>query len=163
MLKIENLDKSFNTPAGPVHAVRDVNFSAADGEMVAIIGASGSGKSTLLSLVGLLDGPDRGSIEIDGVELANLDSAGRTKFRARGVGFIFQQFNLIPNLSAKENVELALEFANWPKEDRDRRADEHRRTRHKHGLADRQAVVVVRLLLSSGYFSRLISVLLRIW
>ena len=124
MLKIENLDKSFNTPAGPVHAVRDVNFSAADGEMVAIIGASGSGKSTLLSLVGLLDGPDRGSIEIDGVELANLDSAGRTKFRARGVGFIFQQFNLIPNLSAKENVELALEFANWPKEDRDRRADE---------------------------------------
>ena len=124
MLKIENLDKSFNTPAGAVHAVRDVNFSAANGEMVAIIGASGSGKSTLLSLVGLLDGPDRGSIEIDGVELANLDGAGRTKFRARGVGFIFQQFNLIPNLSAKENVKLALEFADWPRDDRDRRADE---------------------------------------
>ena len=124
MLTVQNLDKSFATGAGPVHAVRDVSFSANNGEMVAILGASGSGKSTLLALLGLLDAPDKGSIDIDGVELANLDGAGRTQFRARGVGFVFQQFNLIPNLSAKENVKLALEFAQWPKGDRDRRADE---------------------------------------
>ena len=124
MLTVQNLDKSFATGAGPVHAVRDVSFSANNAEMVAILGASGSGKSTLLALLGLLDAPDKGSIDIDGVELANLDGAGRTQFRARGVGFVFQQFNLIPNLSAKENVKLALEFAQWPKGDRDRRADE---------------------------------------
>lgn len=124
MLKIENLNKTFHTDAGDVHAVHDVSFKANNGEMVAIIGASGSGKSTLLALLGLLDAPDRGSIEIDGVELANLDAGGRTTFRSRGVGFVFQQFNLIPNLTAKENVKLALEFAHWPKESRDARAEE---------------------------------------
>lgn len=124
MLKVANLDKTFHTDAGEVHAVQNVSFDAQNGEMLAIIGASGSGKSTLLSLLGLLDAPDKGSIDIDGVELANLDSSGRTKFRSRQVGFVFQQFNLIPNLSAKENVELALEFSHWPKEERDARADE---------------------------------------
>jgi putative ABC transport system ATP-binding protein len=124
MLKVENLNKTFHTGAGDVHAVQNVTFSAADGEVVAIIGASGSGKSTLLSLLGLLDAPDRGSIDINGVQLANLDSAGRTKYRSTQVGFVFQQFNLIPNLTAKENVMLALEFARWPKEDRGQRAEE---------------------------------------
>jgi putative ABC transport system ATP-binding protein len=124
MLKVQNLEKTFRTGAGDVRAVQDVSFDAQNGEMVAIIGASGSGKSTLLSLLGLLDSPDRGSIDIDGVELGSLDSSGRTKFRSRQVGFVFQQFNLIPNLSARENVKLALEFSHWPKEDRDRRAEE---------------------------------------
>ena len=124
MLKVDQLDKTFHTGAGDVHAVRGVTFDAADGEMVAIIGASGSGKSTLLALVGLLDAPDNGSIDLDGVELATLDSGGRTKYRSRQVGFVFQQFNLIPNLTARENVLLPLEFAHWPKEDRGRRADE---------------------------------------
>jgi putative ABC transport system ATP-binding protein len=124
MLKVQSLDKTFHTGAGEVHAVSDVSFNAEDGEMVAIIGASGSGKSTLLALLGLLDSPDRGSIEIDGVELANLDSGGRTKYRSRQVGFVFQQFNLIPNLSAKENILLALEYAHWPNAERDTRADE---------------------------------------
>jgi putative ABC transport system ATP-binding protein len=124
MLKVENLDKTFHTGAGDVHAVKNVSFEAKDGELVAIVGASGSGKSTLLSLLGLLDAPDRGSIDINGTQLANLDSAGRTKYRSRQVGFVFQGFNLIPNLSAQENVKLALEFARWPKNDRDTRANE---------------------------------------
>jgi putative ABC transport system ATP-binding protein len=123
MLNVENLNKTFKTEGGEVHAVRDVTFHAADGEVVAIIGASGSGKSTLLSLLGLLDAPDAGSIDMNGTQLGNLDAGGRTKYRARQVGFVFQAFNLIPNLSAKENVKLALEFSNWPKEDRDARAD----------------------------------------
>jgi putative ABC transport system ATP-binding protein len=124
MLKVENLSKTFHTGAGDVHAVQDVTFSAKDGEMVAIIGASGSGKSTLLALLGLLDAPDKGSIDLDGVELANLDSSGRTKYRSHQVGFVFQQFNLIPNLTARQNVLLPLEYAHWPKEDREKRADE---------------------------------------
>jgi putative ABC transport system ATP-binding protein len=124
MLKVDNLNKTFHTAAGDVHAVRDVSFNADNGEMVAIIGASGSGKSTLLALLGLLDAPDKGSIDLDGVELANLDSGGRTKYRSHQVGFVFQQFNLIPNLSARENVLLALEYSHWPKADRARRAEE---------------------------------------
>jgi putative ABC transport system ATP-binding protein len=124
MLKVDKLNKTFHTAAGEVHAVRDVSFNADNGEMVAIIGASGSGKSTLLALLGLLDAPDKGSIDLDGVELANLDASGRTKYRSHQVGFVFQQFNLIPNLSARENVLLALEYSRWPKADRARRADE---------------------------------------
>jgi putative ABC transport system ATP-binding protein len=124
MLKVDKLNKTFRTAAGEVHAVRDVSFSADNGEMVAIIGASGSGKSTLLALLGLLDAPDKGSIDLDGVELANLDSSGRTKYRSHQVGFVFQQFNLIPNLTARENVLLALEYSHWPKADRGTRADE---------------------------------------
>ncbi len=124
MLSVTNLNKSFSSEGGDVHAVRDVSFSAADGEVVAIVGASGSGKSTLLSLLGLLDAPDSGSIDIDGTQLAHLDAGGRTKYRASDVGFVFQSFNLIPNLSALENVLLALEFAQWPKESRETRARE---------------------------------------
>ncbi len=124
MLSVDKLNKTFRTDGGDVHAVRDVSFHANDGEMVAIIGASGSGKSTLLSLLGLLDAPDSGSIDVNGTQLAHLDSSGRTTYRSRQVGFVFQAFNLIANLSAKENVKLALEFAEWPKETRDARAEE---------------------------------------
>ncbi|HEY5303891.1 MAG TPA: ABC transporter ATP-binding protein [Acidimicrobiales bacterium] len=124
MLNVEKLNKTFKTEGGEVHAVRDVTFQAADGEVVAIIGASGSGKSTLLSLLGLLDAPDTGSIDMNGTQLGNLDAGGRTKYRSRQVGFVFQAFNLIPNLSAKENVKLALEFASWPRTERDTRAEE---------------------------------------
>jgi putative ABC transport system ATP-binding protein len=123
MLTVKDLDKTFLTQAGNVHAVNNVSFVANSGEMVAIIGPSGSGKSTLLSLLGLLDAPDSGSIDIDGTELGGLSSSARTSFRAHDVGFIFQGFNLIPNLTARENILLALEFARWPKEDRGERAD----------------------------------------
>ena len=124
MLSVESLDKSFVTPAGDVHAVDHVSFVANAGEMLAIIGPSGSGKSTLLSLFGLLDAPDSGSINIDGKELGSLTASARTNFRAHDVGFIFQGFNLIPNLSARENVMLPLEFSRLAKNERGARADE---------------------------------------
>jgi putative ABC transport system ATP-binding protein len=123
MLEVTKLNKSFRTPAGDVHAVKDVSFSAKPGEVVAIIGASGSGKSTLLSLLGLLDSPDSGSISVNNQDLASLGGAGRTAYRASKVGFVFQQFNLVPNLSARENVQLALEFSHWPSDDRETRAN----------------------------------------
>ena len=124
MLIITSLNKTFKTPAGDVTAVRDVSFSTTPGEMVAIVGASGSGKSPLLSLLGLLESPDNGSIKVDDVDLAGLDAKGRTAYRARKVGFVFQQFNLIPNLSALENVMLPLEFAGWSVSERKTRARE---------------------------------------
>jgi putative ABC transport system ATP-binding protein len=124
MLNVKNVDKSFKSPGGDVHAVRDVSFTTRPGEMVAILGPSGSGKSTLLSLLGLLDNPDKGSIDMGGTELSQLSSAARTAFRARQVGFIFQGFNLIPNLNARENVKLVLEFAGWPHKQWDERANE---------------------------------------
>lgn len=136
MLNVSNLEKSFARQAGEVHAVNDVSFSAESGEMVAIIGPSGSGKSTLLSLLGLLDAPDSGSIEINDIELADLGVKGRTEYRAKQVGFIFQGFNLVPNLSAKENVMLALEFAHWPKVERSDRADQ---MLHMVGLGEDKA------------------------
>jgi putative ABC transport system ATP-binding protein len=124
MLTVDKLNKTFHASGGDVHAVKDVSFTARPGEMVAIVGPSGSGKSTLLALVGLLDAPDTGSISLDDAELAHLSSKGRTEYRARRVGFIFQGFNLIPNLSARENVELALEFADYPRAERADRATE---------------------------------------
>jgi putative ABC transport system ATP-binding protein len=122
MLTVKDLNKSFSSAGENVHAVKNVSFSAKPGEVVAIVGASGSGKSTLLSLLGLLDAPDSGSIELNETELATLDAIGRTTYRAQRVGFVFQQFNLVPNLTAIENVELALEFSFWPKEERRARA-----------------------------------------
>ena len=122
MLTVKDLNKSFSSAGENVHAVKNVSFSAKPGEVVAIVGASGSGKSTLLSLLGLLDAPDSGSIELNETELAPLDAIGRTTYRAQRVGFVFQQFNLVPNLTAIENVELALEFSFWPKEERRARA-----------------------------------------
>ena len=124
MLTVTSLNKTFKSPAGDVTAVRDVSFSTKPGEMVAIVGASGSGKSALLSLLGLLESPDNGSIKVDDMELAGLDAKGRTAYRARKVGFVFQQFNLIPNLSALENVMLPLEFAGWSVSERKTRARE---------------------------------------
>ena len=124
MLTVTALNKTFKSPAGDVTAVRDVSFSTKPGEMVAIVGASGSGKSTLLSLLGLLESPENGSIKVDDMELAGLDAKGRTAYRARKVGFVFQQFNLIPNLSALENVMLPLEFAGWSVSERKTRARE---------------------------------------
>jgi putative ABC transport system ATP-binding protein len=124
MLTVTGLHKTFHTDAGDVHALDDVSFDAASGQMVAIVGPSGSGKSTLLALLGLLDSPDSGTVEIDGRDLGALGGADRSSFRARHVGFVFQQYNLIPNLSARENVMLALEFAGWPRSTRAARADE---------------------------------------
>jgi putative ABC transport system ATP-binding protein len=155
MLQVTNVSKSFNAKSGRVTAINDVTFTAHDGEVVAIIGASGSGKSTLLSMVGLLDSPDSGSIRLDDADVAQLGAAERNRVRAGKIGFVFQQFNLIPNLTALENVELALEFAGWKKSARRERAlemlarvglDESKVTRRPSHLSggEQQRVAIAR-------------------
>ncbi len=124
MLHVSQLSKSFQASHGTVHALRDVSFTVETGEFASIIGKSGSGKSTLLSLLGALDTPTSGQIMVDGVDIAKLSASEQTKYRAHKIGFVFQHYNLIPNLSAIENVMLALEFGGTPRNERQDRAAE---------------------------------------
>jgi ABC-type lipoprotein export system ATPase subunit len=102
------VDKTYDTGRLAVHALRDVNFSVPRGEMVAIMGPSGSGKTTLLNCLSGLDAIDRGEVLIEGVSLSSMSDRERTDYRARRMGFVFQFYNLMPVLTAVENVELPL-------------------------------------------------------
>ena len=122
MLVVKNLTKTFNTAGGKVAALENVTLTVETGQFASIIGKSGSGKSTLLSMLGALDVPTSGSIEVDDVDIASLSSGKQTDYRARKIGFVFQHYNLIPNLSALQNVMLALEFGHMPAGKRKARA-----------------------------------------
>jgi putative ABC transport system ATP-binding protein len=106
LVQVENLRKEF----GNVRALDGVSFRVAAGEWIAIMGPSGSGKTTLINILGGLDTPTVGQAIVDGTDVARLDEAGLTRFRAEKIGFIFQQFHLVPYLTAVENVMLAQYF-----------------------------------------------------
>lgn len=111
IISVEHLCKSVSDATGQLDILRDVDFRLASRETVAIVGASGSGKSTLLSLMAGLDTPSRGTVRIAGVDLFSLNEDQRAALRARQVGFVFQSFQLLGNLTALENVMLPLELA----------------------------------------------------
>ncbi len=111
MIRAEHLGKIYRTGKIEVPALVDVSFSVEPGEFVSIVGPSGSGKSTLFYLLGGLTRASSGKIEIDGVDFASLNDAGRTKMRKSKIGFIFQKFNLLPTLSARSNIEIAYEIS----------------------------------------------------
>ncbi|MFD4832388.1 ABC transporter ATP-binding protein [Streptomyces uncialis] len=121
MLRVDNLHRSYGTGAAAVHALRGVSFSVPRGELVALKGRSGSGKTTLLNLVGGLDTPDQGSVQVDGHDLAELGENELLELRRDRVGFIFQSFGLIPILSAAENVGVPLRLRKADPKERDER------------------------------------------
>lgn len=124
IVRLEEVEKSYIMGKVKVHALRGVDLSIEKGEYVAIMGPSGSGKSTLLNQIGALDRPTKGRVFIEGHDISKMSSNELAKIRRENVGFIFQQFNLIPRLTAIENVELPMWFAGLPKIKRIRRAAE---------------------------------------
>jgi putative ABC transport system ATP-binding protein len=122
ILEARNVTREYRMSAETVHALSDVSVAIKRGEFVAIIGTSGSGKSTLLNLFGGLDRPTSGEILFDEQSLAPLSSWEMSRYRLRRVGMIFQSFNLIPTMTARQNVSLALAFAGLSKSERQKRA-----------------------------------------
>ncbi len=112
MIEIRDLQKTYRVGEIDVHALRGVNLSVGRGEFVAIVGPSGSGKSTLFHILGGLTPPTSGSIHIDGRDLLGMTEAERTNLRKTGVGFVFQKYNLLPTLTAADNIEIARDIAN---------------------------------------------------
>lgn len=110
MIVASNLVKRVNTSEGPLVILDDVSLKVEDGESLAIVGASGSGKSTLLGILAGLDTPTQGSVDLNGNVLTSMDEEGRAKVRADHVGFVFQSFQLLPGLTALENVMMPLEL-----------------------------------------------------
>jgi putative ABC transport system ATP-binding protein len=108
MYRLTDVTKDYPKGRGVVHALQGVNVVIGDGDWLAIQGPTGHGKSTLLQILGALDRPTSGTVELDGQELTGLRESQLTKVRATSIGFIFQTFNLIPTLSAQENIEAAL-------------------------------------------------------
>lgn len=124
MLKVYKLYKTFKSDSGEVKAVNGLSFSIDDFAFASIVGPSGSGKSTLLALLGALDKPSSGSVEVAGQDISVLNDHALIKYRAKNVGFVFQNYNLIPNLNALENVMLPMEFIDSPHAERRSRAQE---------------------------------------
>jgi putative ABC transport system ATP-binding protein len=124
VLEIKNVHKIYNSSEVRVHAVNGVNLTFEKGEFAAIVGPSGSGKTTLLNMIGGLDNPTEGTIIVNNTNLADLKSSRLIDFRMNNIGFVFQSYNLIPVLTAKENVEFIMSLQKWPKKERLERTKE---------------------------------------
>lgn len=157
MLEVKNLRKIYNQGDHKVAALDDISFKVPEGTFASIVGRSGSGKSTLLSQLGALDSPTSGSIEIDGRDITKLHDSKLIRYRRDSIGFVFQNYNLVPNLSALENVMLPMEYANIPKKKRLLRAkdllnqvgidgDKQQRRPGKMSGGEQQRVSIARAL-----------------
>ncbi len=154
LLKLEGITKVFEAEDVETHALSDVHLGVGKGEWVSIVGPSGSGKSTLLTMLGLLDSPTRGNYLLGGHNVAGLSASERAKVRNQQIGFIFQSFNLIGDLSVFENVELPLTYRGMPAAERKQRVERalervgmNHRARHMPGQlsgGQQQRVAVAR-------------------
>jgi len=162
VLEIKDVRKTYNSSEVQVHAVNGITLGFEKGEFAAIVGPSGSGKTTLLNMIGGLDAPTEGQILVDNTDLSTLRSSKLIDFRMRNIGFVFQSYNLIPVLTARENVEFIMNLQKWDRKDRDARTMELLK---RVGLGDRvnsrpsklsggqqQRVAVARALASKPKF-----------
>lgn len=123
IIELKEITKTYKRGEEDLHVLRSISLSVAEGDFVAIIGPSGSGKSTLMNTIGLLDVPTTGSYTLDGVVTENMGDNALAELRNQKIGFIFQQFNLLPRLSAMENVELPMIYAGISRKERRERAN----------------------------------------
>jgi putative ABC transport system ATP-binding protein len=121
VIKISNLTKTYSETQVPVHAVNGISLTIEKGEFTAIVGPSGCGKTTLMNMIGGLEIPTSGSVEINGIEISKLKSNELINFRLNNIGFIFQSYNLIPVLSSKENVSFIMQLQNRNKKEIEQR------------------------------------------
>jgi putative ABC transport system ATP-binding protein len=124
MVEFRQVTKSYQVGANQVHALRGVSYSFKRGSFCAIVGQSGSGKSTLLNLLGCLDTPSSGQYLLNGQDVSRLKDSALSRIRLMQIGFIFQSFNLIPQLTVRQNIQLPLTYLGWDKAAADHRADE---------------------------------------
>ena len=124
MIETENLKKTYKQGSLKVKAVDNVNLEISDGEFTAIVGPSGSGKTTLLNCIGGLDDPTSGNVIIDDEVISSYSSSQMIKFRLNNIGFVFQSYNLIPVLTAKENIEMVMLMQGYNKQDMDQRSSD---------------------------------------
>ena len=123
VIDAHNISKVYNPKTIPVYAVNNVHLHLERGEFTALVGPSGSGKTTLLNMIGGLDKPDEGNIFINGVDITKLSANELIEFRLNNIGFVFQSFNLIPVLTAKENVEFIMQLQKLNKDERKKRVE----------------------------------------
>jgi putative ABC transport system ATP-binding protein len=156
VLKLEKLSKTYTLGKRNVQALSNLNLQVNKGDFVAIMGPSGSGKTTLLNVLGCLDKPTAGTVLLDGVDVAKMPEKELYKIRRSKIGFVFQTFNLLPYLNARENVELPMEGTKLTKSERNRKAsellgmvglsgrEEHRP--HRLSAGEQQRVAIARAL-----------------
>ncbi|MGC9337424.1 MAG: ABC transporter ATP-binding protein [Candidatus Cloacimonadia bacterium] len=159
LIKTENLNKIYNSGKLKVHALRGIDIEIEKNDYIAISGPSGSGKSTLLHILGCLDTPSVGRYILDGMEVSGLTSNKLAEIRNRKIGFVFQAFNLLPNMSILENVELPLIYAGMSKKERRKRAEKvldevglSKRLKHRPSElsgGERQRTAIARALVNN--------------
>lgn len=159
MLQVNDLEKFYRTEEVQTIALNKLSFEVKEGEFVAIMGPSGCGKSTLLNILGLLDSPDGGSFKFNGEEISGYNERKRSQLRKHNVGFVFQSFNLIDELTVFENVELPLIYTGVKKSERKKRVEEvlekmqimHRRNHFPQQLSggQQQRAAVARAVVNS--------------
>jgi putative ABC transport system ATP-binding protein len=162
IIKTNNLGKTYHETVVPVHALNGVDLEIEEGEFTAIVGPSGSGKSTLLNIIGGLDFPTEGKVEVTGIDISKLSEGKLIDFRLHNIGFVFQSYNLIPVLTAKENVEFIMLLQKWNKKEMETRAtqlldevglsDKYNNRPNELSGGQQQRVAVARALASRPRF-----------